>query len=364
MFRKIFFTFSLALLLGALLISSGCGKSDTGNQGDGNGSQGGDQATTDTAQTESAANQVQAGDITIIDTRTDQADRTRAKQNVEDTLIRYPDINCLVGLWSYNGPAILSAVKDAGKEGQLPIVAFDEEPDTLQGVADGHIQATVVQQPYEFGYQSVRVLAALARGDQSVVPAGGVLDIPVQVIRKDNVGAFWQTLKDRLAGNVDAATTGTQAGEPVQIAFVTNNTSDFWNIAKAGVAKAEKEFNAKCEFLMPADGTPAEQARLVEALIARGIKGMAISPCDPANQVEMINRVAEVMPVVTQDSDAPNSNRICYIGTNNVKAGREAGKLIREALPQGGKIMIFVGRIDQQNAIERRQGIIDELSGK
>nr|MBA3352413.1 substrate-binding domain-containing protein [Blastocatellia bacterium] len=58
------------------------------------------------------------------------------------------------------------------------------------------------------------------------------------------------------------------------------------------------------------------------------------------------------------------SKRLAYVGTNNYKAGREAGKLIKEVIPQGGKIALFVGRMDAQNAIDRRQGIIDELSGK
>ena len=70
------------------------------------------------------------------------------------------------------------------------------------------------------------------------------------------------------------------------------------------------------------------------------------------------------MNVITQDSDAPESNRVCYVGTNNYKAGVEAGKLLKQVLPDGGKIMIFVGSLDAQNAQDRRQGIIDQLSGK
>lgn len=139
--------------------------------------------------------------IEIIDTLTDGGkDRARAKQNVEDTLSRHPDIGCLVGLWSYNAPQILSAVKDANKQGMIPIVAFDEEVDTLQGVADGYIHATVVQQPYAFGYHSVRILAALARGDRSVIPEDEILEIPVRVIRKDNVAEFASELKRLKAG--------------------------------------------------------------------------------------------------------------------------------------------------------------------
>ena len=143
---------------------------------------------------------------------------------------------------------------------------------------------------------------------------------------------------------------------------MTNNAADFWKIAKAGIRKAEREFDVICEFHIPPDGTAADQQRIVEALIAKGISGMAISPNDPANQKELLDRVAERMHVICHDSDAPDSNRICYVGTNNVQAGREAGKLIKEVLPDGGDMMLFVGRLDAQNAKERRQGIIEELS--
>ena len=309
---------------------------------------------------------IQAGNITILDTRTDLTDRSRAKQNVEDTLIRYPDIGCLVGLWSYNGPAILSAVKDAKKEGKVPIVCFDEEEDRLQGISDGYIHATVVQQPYQFGYQSMRILAALARNDRSVLPANGIYEIPVQVIRKENVTEFWQNLKNLLSSKKEA--TATQQTQPasegkIELAFLTNNPSDFWRIAQAGVRKAEQEFNISCEFLMPPDGTAAEQQRMVEAVIARKLQGLAISPNDAENQIDMINGACRAMNVICHDSDAPKSKRLCYVGTNNYKAGREAGKQIKAVLPNGGKIMLFVGRLDAQNAMDRRKGIIDELKG-
>jgi ribose transport system substrate-binding protein len=124
-----------------------------------------------------------------------------------------------------------------------------------------------------------------------------------------------------------------------------------------------QELGVHCEFMIPPEGTAADQARMIESLIVRQIDGMAISPNDPDNQVDIINRAAEVMNVICQDSDAPDSNRLCYVGTDNYQAGREAGKLIKEALPDGGEIVIFVGRMDVENARERRQGVIDELAG-
>jgi ribose transport system substrate-binding protein len=155
-----------------------------------------------------------------------------------------------------------------------------------------------------------------------------------------------------------------EGGKKLRLAFVTNNPSDFWTIARKGTEKAAAELpNVEVEFQLPGQGTAAEQQRIVDDLIAKGIDGMAISPNDPQNQVQMLNRVAEQALVVTQDSDAPASNRAFYIGTDNVAAGEQAGKLVKEALPQGGNIMVFVGKADAQNAKERYQGLQKALEG-
>jgi ribose transport system substrate-binding protein len=155
-----------------------------------------------------------------------------------------------------------------------------------------------------------------------------------------------------------------ESARKYKVAFVTNNASDFWTIARKGCEKADGELaDVEVEFKIPADGTAAEQRRILDDLLAKGIQGIAISPVDPNNQTQMINDAAKQALVVTQDSDAPNSNRTCYIGTDNVAAGRQAGELIKEALPQGGKIMVFVGNLDARNAQERLQGIKESLQG-
>jgi len=133
--------------------------------------------------------------ITILDVRTDDANRDRAKANVADTIVANPDIACLVGLWSYNGPAILSAVKDAHKVGKIKIVTFDEADDTLGGIKDGSISATIVQQPFEFGYEATKMMAQYLRGDKSVVPASKQVYVPTRVITKENLDEFWTNLK-------------------------------------------------------------------------------------------------------------------------------------------------------------------------
>jgi ribose transport system substrate-binding protein len=153
-------------------------------------------------------------------------------------------------------------------------------------------------------------------------------------------------------------------GKKYRLAFVTNNASDFWTIARKGTEKAAAEIpGIQVEFRINPDNTAAEQQHIVEDLLAKGVDGIAISPIDPQNQTPMLNRAASQALVVTQDSDAPNSNRSVYIGTDNVAAGRQAGEMIKEALPQGGKIMVFVGSLDAANAQQRYQGIKEVLQG-
>jgi ribose transport system substrate-binding protein len=150
----------------------------------------------------------------------------------------------------------------------------------------------------------------------------------------------------------------------LKLAFVTNNAADFWTIARKGCEQADSELdNVDVEFKISSDGTAAEQRRIIDDLMAKGVAGIAISPLDPTNQTQMINDLAKQILIITQDSDAPASNRACYLGTDNRAAGKQAGELIKQALPQGGKIMIFVGKMDAENAQARFKGIQDALQG-
>lgn len=158
---------------------------------------------------------------------------------------------------------------------------------------------------------------------------------------------------------------GSDAGaEKVKLAFVTNNAAPFWTIARAGAEAAEDELgDVILDFRIPSSGSTSEQRQILDDLVVRGIDGIAVSPIDPSNQTGFLNGIASQTLLICHDSDAPESDRVCYIGTDNVAAGREAGKLIKEALPNGGKVMLFVGTMDAQNAKERSEGIQEVLQG-
>lgn len=154
------------------------------------------------------------------------------------------------------------------------------------------------------------------------------------------------------------------SAKKTKLAFVTNNTADFWVFSQRGCEKARKELgNITIDFRRTSDATAAGQRMILDDLRAKGIQGIIISPIDPTNQKPLIDELSEELPVITCDSDIPNSKRICYVGTDNIDAGRQAGKLIKEVLPDGGKIILFVGYKDVQNARERIQGITEVIAG-
>ncbi len=166
------------------------------------------------------------------------------------------------------------------------------------------------------------------------------------------------------SGSSSANSGGGDAKKKLKLAFVCNNAATFWTIARSGCDDAAKALgNVAVDFRIPGNGQASEQQQILNDLVAAGVDGIAVSPIDPANQTDFLNKIASQTLLICHDSDAPESKRVCYIGTDNFAAGQEAGKLIKEALPNGGKIMVFVGSMDAENAKNRFGGIKKELEG-
>jgi ribose transport system substrate-binding protein len=111
-----------------------------------------------------------AGDkFTSKDTMSDETDRTRARENVRNAIRNHPDLNVLVGIWSYNAPAIVDVVREQKVRDKFKVVVFDAEPLTIQAMKDGDVDVLVVQDPYAMGFQGVRMLAALVNKDDAVL---------------------------------------------------------------------------------------------------------------------------------------------------------------------------------------------------
>ncbi|MCA8949475.1 MAG: substrate-binding domain-containing protein [Planctomycetes bacterium] len=161
----------------------------------------------------------------------------------------------------------------------------------------------------------------------------------------------------------DAAGAG-GAGRGPKIGFVTNCVAEFWTIGKRGAEQGARECGATVSVLMPPNAQVQEQKGFLEDLLSKGVDGIALSPIDPGNMTELLDEIAGRTLLVTHDSDAPASKRLAYIGVDNYDAGRMCGRMVAEALPDGGAIVVVVGNLDQDNARRRRQGLIDELLGR
>lgn len=144
---------------------------------------------------------VEGSGVELVDVRGDDVDFARARSNVDDVLAANPEVDCMVGFYSYNPPKIYEALEAAGRLGDITVIAFDEDPITLGAVRDGHFAGTVVQQPYEWGYQGMKLMATYLEGDDSMIPEDGLIIVPTKIITADNVDAFQEELIARISGN-------------------------------------------------------------------------------------------------------------------------------------------------------------------
>jgi ribose transport system substrate-binding protein len=154
------------------------------------------------------------------------------------------------------------------------------------------------------------------------------------------------------------------ADDKPTLAFVVNGASDFWKAAEAGMKKAQGELpDFKLVLKYPEQSSVAIQQTLMNDLVTAGVKAIMVSAVDPKTSTDGLNSIASQTALFTTDSDAPQTNRIAYIGSSNVDAGKQAAEIAKKAMPNGGKCIGFVGLLGADNARERIQGMKDGLAG-
>jgi ribose transport system substrate-binding protein len=168
-----------------------------------------------------------------------------------------------------------------------------------------------------------------------------------------------------LAGTADAQ------GKKVFALVPKNMNNPFFDQARDGCKKAEKESNGafECMYIGPGEhGGGDEQVAIVQDLVAKKVNGIAVSPSNAAAMAVALKAAKEAkIPVLTWDSDLlPESKdlRVAYIGTHNYEIGVNLAKLAMKIKPKGGTVCIQSGGAAAANHNERMQGIRDTLSGK
>ena len=104
-----------------------------------------------------------------VDRMSDEMDLSKARDNVRTALVNHPDLMALVGIWAYNAPAIAEVAMERGVRDRLTIITFDAQAAALNHMAEGKIDAMVVQNPFDMGIQTVRLLRAMLASDEAAV---------------------------------------------------------------------------------------------------------------------------------------------------------------------------------------------------
>lgn len=125
--------------------------------------------------------------FTELETFDDNGDKAKAQSNVQTALSKYPEVGVLLGLWSYNAPRIAEEVAGSPEvRKRTTVVTFDLDELAVGHLEKGNIDVTVCQNPYEMGYQGVKLLKALIQKDDAtvkqVLPDGKTRDTGVRII--------------------------------------------------------------------------------------------------------------------------------------------------------------------------------------
>lgn len=144
--------------------------------------------------------------------------------------------------------------------------------------------------------------------------------------------------------------------------FVASNVNiPYWQEAQAGLTDAAKQMGVKAELIGPEKFDPQEQLKVFQNAVNSKPSGIMISVTRPELLQDAINNaIAQGIPVITVDSDAPTSKRVLFVGTDSYRAGGESGKRMAEILKGKGQVVIITIP-GQLNLDERARGVNDEL---
>jgi len=154
---------------------------------------------------------------------------------------------------------------------------------------------------------------------------------------------------------------------PTKLVFIVIGKSvhPYWSVVEAGVKKAGQELGVDAIFWVPSKEDVPAQLSTMDSYIAQKVAGIAIAPSDPGAATPYINKgLQQGIPVITIDTDAPQSNRLVYLGTGNYKAGWLAGLVAWQLAKEKGyikpgatiKVAMLTGSLTAMNSLERMAG--------
>jgi len=99
----------------------------------------------------------------------DGMDLAKARDNVRNAIQNHQNLVALVGIWAYNAPAIADVVNETGSREKYVVATFDAQNLAIASMEKGQIDVMVVQNPFDMGVQTVRLMKAMIQNDQGVI---------------------------------------------------------------------------------------------------------------------------------------------------------------------------------------------------
>ena len=157
---------------------------------------------------------------------------------------------------------------------------------------------------------------------------------------------------------------GYAADKPKTFALVPKSISvPFYADVEKGCKEEAEKLGVTLLYTGPNTPDEAEQVQILRDVVARGVSGLAVAPMNADSVIGVIADARKKgIPVITFDSDSPKSQRICYVGTDNYEAGKEAGKAFKQRLSKG-KYAVITGGLAAQNLNDRIKGFKEVVTG-
>jgi ribose transport system substrate-binding protein len=293
-------------------------------------------------------------------------------QVVEETMQAHPDLDgwFFVGLWPlFAERGSMPLWEDAALNGGLVTIAFDTLEVELEFLQDGYIQGLVGQKYWGWGYDTVQMIYDYIVSGTSY---DDWTDSGMDIVTECNVDVMaeaWAT-SDFTQPLPDPYDCLAAAPEELTIAWIPKALNNpVFEVGRDGAFLKAQELTAagpidvEVTYVGSVASDMAEQARVVEDVIATGVDAIGISCNDPTGCEDPINKaVAAGIPVMTWDSDAPESDRFTYLGVDNYEGGVAAAELLVRFMGEEGDVAVLTGVPGAFNLEERMRGFQDGVA--
>jgi ribose transport system substrate-binding protein len=150
------------------------------------------------------------------------------------------------------------------------------------------------------------------------------------------------------------------------VLVTANKSISYWQTAATGFNEAARQINVKSDVIGPDNYDPKAEKDEFRRVLAKKPAGILVSATDPELlKPEIDAAIAQGIPVLTIDTDSPNSLRLFFVGTNNYQAGIQGGQVAAKALNGKGNVVVFT-MPNQVNLEERLNGyrsVFDKYPG-